>query len=81
MVFADKMRTGESSQNSAARLSVNLILDQCLQKSVCNGSIFVCKNVLLQLYIDVWLMFISTKAMVKALIHEFRVYLPVCIGH
>jgi len=31
MVLADKMRMSESSQNSAARLWVNLILDQCLQ--------------------------------------------------
>jgi len=31
MVWADKMRMRESSQNSAARLLVNLILDQCLQ--------------------------------------------------
>ena len=31
MVLADKMRMSESSQNTAARLWVNLILDQCLQ--------------------------------------------------
>jgi len=31
MVSADKMRISESSQNSAARIWVNLILDQCLQ--------------------------------------------------
>jgi len=32
MVLADTMRISESSQNSAARIWVNLILDQCLQK-------------------------------------------------
>ena len=32
MVLADKMKISESSQNSATRLWVNLILDQCLQK-------------------------------------------------
>jgi len=31
MVLVDKMRMSESSQNSAARLWVNLILGQCLQ--------------------------------------------------
>jgi len=31
MVLADKMRISESSQNSATRIWVNLILDQCLQ--------------------------------------------------
>ena len=30
MVLSDLMRISESSQNSAARLWVNLILDQCL---------------------------------------------------
>jgi len=31
MVLADKMRMSESSQNSAARLFVNLVLYYCLQ--------------------------------------------------
>ena len=31
MVLADKMSMSESSQNSAARLWVNIILDQCFQ--------------------------------------------------
>jgi len=32
MVLGDKMRMSESSQNNTARLWVNLILNQCLQK-------------------------------------------------
>ena len=42
MVFADKMRMSESSQNSAARLWVNLILDQCLQNKAFATDYFLC---------------------------------------
>jgi len=52
MVFADKMRMSESSQNSAAR--VNLVLDQCLHNKAFEMVCVYCKiNVLLQFYSDV----------------------------
>jgi len=51
MVLADKMRMSESSQNSAAHLWVNLILDQCLQNKA--FEIYYKINVLLQFYSDV----------------------------
>jgi len=53
MVLADKMRMSESSQNTTARLWVNLILDQCLQNKEFETVLIYCKlNVLLQFYSD-----------------------------
>ena len=53
MVLADKMRMSESSQNTTARLWVNLILDQCLQNKEFEKVLIYCKlNVLLQFYSD-----------------------------
>jgi len=48
------MRMSESSKNSAARLWVNLILDQCLQNKAFETVEIYCKiNVILQFYSDV----------------------------
>jgi len=49
-----KMRMSESSKSSAARLWVNLILDQCLQNKAFETVAIYCKiNVILQFYSDV----------------------------
>jgi len=51
MVLADKIRMSESSQNSAARLWVNLILDQCLQNKAIERVLIYWKiNLILQFY-------------------------------
>jgi len=54
MVLDDKMRMIESSQNSATRLWVNLILHQCLQNKAFEKVLIYCKKImLLQFYSDV----------------------------
>jgi len=44
MDLTDTMRKSESSQNSAARLWVNLILDQCLQNKAFETFSYILQN-------------------------------------
>jgi len=44
MDLANQMITSESSPNSAARVCVNLILDQCLQNKAFETVKFYCKK-------------------------------------